>query len=189
MSKVLIKGQRKKVFFSAKSFYGAPVKINVFDDDADEFIAEQVPATEIVHPVTELTATVVGEVAEDAKVLELDNVGDLKPSDRILVDGEIVKCVGIDGNQVQIHRAFGKVIADGTSVERVGNTGMFKIELLVTKAGYFIIQATDTKFGIELSDSITIKEESLEEMLEELNVEVNENENIIRETSTFTIMI
>jgi len=189
MGNVIIKGKEEKIFFSAANYYGADMKVDVFDDDLGEFIHNGVPMTEMVEPVTDFSGTIVGDTDKDTKVVVLNTTTGLSASDRISIGTGIYRVTGIDGTSVTLHRGLEANITDSTAVERVGNMGIFRIRLIVTKNGDFVIQAKDSKFGIQRSDSVSIKDQSLEDMFEFTNTEINENERIIKETSSFSIII
>jgi len=191
MGNVIINGEEKKIFFSAANYYGANMKVDVLDDDLNEFIVNGVPMVELIEPITAFNTTVVGAHAKDTKVVILTDVSGLTASDRININGEIYRIVSVDIGAVSItlHRGLIGAVADTSSVVKVGNMGIFKIRLIVTRNGYFVIQAKDTKFGIQKSDSITVKDVSLESMFTFTNNSISNNERIIKETSSWSIII
>lgn len=191
MGNVIIKGTTKKVFVSATNYYGANLTVDVFDDDANTFLANAVPMTELVEPVTTATATTTVDIVSGDKVITVDDVSGVAVTDRIQLGSDVYKIIAKDVsvNTLTLHRAIDANVVTGATVTKVGNMGIFKINLFITKNGYFVIQAKDTKFGIHKSDSITVKDQSLEELFDITNKEINQNERVIRETSSFTILI
>jgi len=191
MGKLIFNGISKKIFLSACNYYGASLRVSVLDDDANEFLAENVPMTEIVEPVTAFDTTVTTVANKGEKVVTVNKVTGLSKSDRIRVVNEVYRVVDIDivGKNITLHTGLLEDIPVDGVIERVGNMGIFKIQLAVTRNGYFVIQAKDTKFGLQHSESLTVKENSIETLLEYTNVEINENERVIRETSSYTIII
>jgi len=191
MGNVIIKGTEETIFFSAANYYGANMKVDVFDDEQDEFIVNNVPMTELVEPITAFDTTVVGDTATDTKVIMVNDVSGFTASDRVDIGGEIYRITNVDAGvkSIALHRGLVKDSLDGDAVSKTGHMGIFKIKLIVTRNGYFVIKAKDTKFGLQKSDSLTIKDQSLEDMFEFTNTQVNENERIIKETSSWSIII
>jgi len=189
MGNVVIKGIEEKIFFSASNYYGADMKVDVFDDDLGTFIHQGIPMLEMEEPVTAFSATVTSDAAKDNKLITLDNTNGLVASDRVSISGSVYRITNVSGTNVTLHRGLDTTVITGTSVNRVGNMGIFRIRLIITKMGDFVIQAKDTKFGIQKSDSVTIKDKSIEDMFEFTNTEINYNEKIIKETSSFSIII
>ena len=192
MGNIIKNGVSKKVFFSAANYYGANLKVDVLNDDDSTYIVNKVPMTEISEPVDAYSGTTSGAAVKDVKVIVLTDVTGLIASDRVSIGNEIYRITAVNAatNEITLHRGLVADVADGTAVDRVGNMGIYKINLFVTvPEGAFIIQAKDTKYGLQLSDSITVKDNSLEDLFEITNSEINENERVIRETSSYTIII
>lgn len=189
MGNVVIKGKEEKIFFSASNYYGANMKVDVFDDDLGVFINQGVPMTEMLEPITAYTSTITGDTAKDTKVVVVDTTTGLVSSDRVSIDGDIYRVTDITGNTITLHRGLASNVIDGAVIDKVGNMGIFRIRLIITKNGDFVIQAKDTKFGIQKSDSISIKDQSLEDMFTFTNSEINQNERIIKENTSFSIII
>jgi len=191
MSGVIYKGKLKKVFVSANNYYGSDLKADILDDDIGEFLAYNVPMTELVEPVNEFATTIVSNTTAGIKVTTLTSLGDLIKSDRIKIVNEIYRVIDIDvtTKNVTLHRPLTTPLTAGDIVTKVGNMGTFKINLLLTKNGYFVLQAKDSKFGIQRSIGITVKETSLEDLIELTNTEINENERIIRDSSRMYTII
>jgi len=191
MSDVILSGINEKIFFKAPNYYGANIKVGVFDDNTGEYIVESVPMTEIIEPVADVTVTTDGEFAKGDKVITVDNADDLYKSNRVEIDGEVYRIVDIDKTEktITLHKGLIEDSENGNDVELVGNMAIYRIMLLVTRPGIFIIQAKSLKYGLQYSDSITVKEDSLEDMFKTTTAEINENERIIKETSGFQIII
>jgi len=190
MGNVVIKGQQEKIFFKAANYYNADLKVDVYDDDNGGYIVNGVPMTEIVEPVEDVTTTVVEDAAKDDTIIELDSTDGLSASDRINVDGEIYRIITVNSdNTVKLHRGLIKDVAKDADVTLVGNLGIYRVTLFITTSGNFVIQAKDKKYGLQLADSISIKENSLEDLFTYTNTNIDENERIIKETSSFTIII
>lgn len=188
---IVYKGKSKKIFFSASNYYGADLKASVLDDDAGEFLVTAVPMIELIEPIAPNSTTTVGVNEKDSTLISVDSVNGFIKSDRVSIGGSIYRIINIDtvNNRLTLHIGLREDVIENTDVIRVGNMGIYKIHLVLTRNGYFVIQAKDTVYGIQRSDSITVKEESLEDLVSLTNIEINENERIIRETSSFTIII
>jgi hypothetical protein len=189
MGNVVIKGIQEPVFVATPNYYKASLKLSVLDYESNEYIVEDVPMTEISEPVTDFTAKTDGAFVTDDKIIKLTTVDGLRVSDRLSIGNEVYRVTKISGNDVSLHVGLMEDIADQADVTRVGNLGIYKMDLFVTREGVFILQARDTKFGLQKSDSLTVKDRSLEDLFEFTNVNIDENERIIKETSSWSIII
>jgi len=191
MGKILINGVRKKVLIAATNYYGASFKVDVYDDDTQAYLAGGVPMVEVTEPVTAYSSTINGGAAADVKIIDVTDVTGLSPADRVDINGSIYRVVSVDSatSQIELHRPLVAAAADQDTIVRVGNMGIYRVDLLVTNPGVFILQGKDTVYGLQVSDSVTVKDKSIEEMFTETTVQINENEQIIRETSSWAIIV
>jgi len=190
MSNLIFTSKYEKIFFVAPGCYGANMKVDIFDNENGTFISKATPMEEAVHPVDDFSTTTTEDAVKDDKLLALDSTDGLSASERISVDGEIYRIIKVNSdNTVELHRGLTSDVASDTDVTRVGNMAVFSIKLYITTPGIFLVNATDTKYGIQLSQSLTVKEDSIEDMFNRTNIEINENERVIKETSGWAIII
>jgi len=191
MGNVIVQGVTEKVFFSATNYYGANITASVLDDSANTFLAQDVPMVELVEPITAFTTTTSLAALKGETVITVTDATGIALTDRVDINGEVFRVISKDAtlSTITLHRPLEADALAGVNVIKVGNIGVFRIDLFITQAGYFVIQAKDTKFGLHKSDSVTITKESIESMFATTTKEINVNEQILRDTSSYTILI
>jgi len=183
MRGLLIKNKAEKVSLSAYNYYGADFKLNVFDQDTNTYISQNLPMVEGVEPVTAYSGACTESRTKGQEVITVDNVGDLEKSDRIHVKNYVYGVAEISGNDITLSKALLEDLVGNETVTRVGNMGVYSLDLAVATEGTFLIQAKDSVFGLRHSDAITVSPKSIVEMIDDLGTEIEENQTLIA-TST-----
>jgi len=190
-SRSVIRGIKEKVYFSAPGHYGTTVNIDVYDDDNGVYLIQGVPALEVSEPVSAYTGTIAGINTAGVTVVNVTDVTGLTPSDRVTIGSDIYRLTAVDttNNQITIHRPLAVDTADLDPITRVGNMGIFRIDLLIVNLGTYLLQAKDSKFGIQMSESVTAIDKGITELIDQVTVEVNQNEALIKGTNAWTITL
>jgi hypothetical protein len=179
MRGLLIKNKAEKVSVAAYNYYGASFKVNVFDQDSNTFISQDLDMTEGMEPIADLTATCNESRTKGQEVISVDDASGFGPNERISVGNYIYRISSVEDNLITLHTGLREDLAGDESVARVGNMGVYSLDLNVDTSGTFLIQAKDTVFGLMHTDSITVATKSVTEMFTDVNDNIDANETLL----------
>jgi len=200
MKGILVKGKNELVGLSAYNYYGANFKVDIFDQTSNTYVLKDIPMKESVEPVEDFSTKVVTDTPKDSDIVQVESVTGLNKADRVSIDGEIYRVIDImsedtDGDgtddtfRIKLHRPLVTDIAANTDVVRVGNMGLYYVNLFLTKTGVFVIQAKDSKYGIQHSEAIEVKSMDIETMYANLLTDVEEGVNLIQTNTGWSVLI
>jgi hypothetical protein len=177
--------------FSAKDAYAANFKVSIFDMATNTVVVENAPMTEGIQPITATATTIAGAQAKDVINVAVADVTSFNPADRVSIGGEIYRIKSKDtvNNVFELNRGLVSAVTDGDSVDLVGNLSAFYVELYVTKIGFFLVQAKDSKYGLQYTESVDVRSVLLDDKLDELDTNVDTAIDDIKATATFRIII
>jgi hypothetical protein len=178
MRGLLIKNKSEKVSIAAYNYYGADFKINVFDQDTNTYISQDLQMTEGMEPVPDFNSTTSEDRTKGQEVVSVQDAG-LNPNERIQVGNFLYRVSSVDNNNVTLHTGLKEDVASGTAVARKGNMGVYSLDLSLDQTGTFLIQAKDTVYGLMHTDSITISGKSVTEMFGDVNDNIDANETLL----------
>lgn len=173
------------IAFSAKDAYGADFKVNIFDMKTGDVIIKDASLTEGVEPVVPAATTVA--IAQDIGMNEIV-VADAKlfnPADRVSI-GEFIyriQSINTTTNTLVLNKGLLIAAAVKDAVTRVGNLSAFYVELYVTKIGFFLIQARDSKYGLQYTESVDVRSVLLDETLNQIEGNMGQ---VVEETKTIS---
>lgn len=200
MKGILIKGVNQVIGLSASDYYGAGFEVSVFDQNQNAYVLKDLPMKENVEPVDDFSTKLVADAPKGSSILQVDSIDGLNKSDRISIGGEIYRVTDItskdtdsDGNAdeffVKLHRETPADLATDTELTRVGNLGLFYINLFLTREGTFVLTAKDTKFGLQHSESVEVKAKDIETMISEVNEEVDKGINVVKTNTGWSVIV
>jgi len=191
MSNVMKINTSNMIAFSAKDAYGADFKVSIFDMTTNTKIIDGATMTEGVEPVDEANTTTDGEQPKDALNVAVADASIYSKADRVKIDGAIYRIVDIDtgNNIITINRGLVNTVAAGVAVERVGNLSVFYVELYVTKLGFFLVQAKDSIYGLQYTESVDVKTYLVDDRFDQLMDDVDNVVDDINNTTSFRIVI
>jgi len=178
MRGLLIKNKAEKVSVAAYNFYGAEFKMNVFNQNTNEYLSTDLDMTEAMEPVPDYSSTTTEDRTIGQEVISVEDEG-LGVNERIKVGNFVYRISIVDGANITLHTGLKEDIVSGSAVDRVGNMGIYSLDLSVDTAGTFLVQAKDTVFGLMHTDSITVANRGVEEMFGEVNDNIDENETLL----------
>jgi len=179
MRGLLIKNKSEKVSVAAYNFYGASFKLNVFDQNTNTYISQDLPMTESMEPIIAFTANCTQARTIGQDVIAVDNTTGLLPNERITLGNYIYRVSSVSGLNVTLHKPLLEDLIGTEVITRVGNMGIYSLDLSVANAGTFLVQAKDTVFGLMHTDSITVANKSIEQQFTDTNVNIDVNQNLI----------
>jgi len=179
MRGLLIKNKAEKISISAYNYYGADFKLNVFDQDTNTFVSQDLAMTEGQEPVTDFSTECTEPRSIGQEVISVDSSSGLVITDRISVGNYVYRVSAINGTNVSLHSGLMEDLVGTETVTRVGNMGIYSLDLTVPQAGTFLVQAKDSIYGIMHSDSISVAEKSVTDMFNEVNTNIDENETLL----------
>jgi len=179
MRGLLIKNKAEKVSVAAYNYYGADFKLNVFDQNTNTYIIQDLAMTEGMEPVAAFSATCDQARTINQEVISINNSTGLAANERIQVGNFVYRVSKVDGTNITLHSGLKEDLAGTESVTRVGNMGVYSLDLSVANAGTFLVQAKDTVYGLMHSDSITVASKAVEEMFADTNTNIDENQTLI----------
>jgi hypothetical protein len=178
MRGLLIKNKSEKVSVAAYNFYGASFKLNVFDQNSNTYISENLEMVEGMEPVSDYTSKTTEDRTKGQEVISVEDEG-LAPNERIQLGNFVYRVSLVDGTNITLHTGLREDITSGADVSRVGNMGVYSLDLEVANAGTFLVQAKDTIFGLMHTDSITVASKGVTEMFGDVNDNIDANETLL----------
>jgi len=179
MRGLLIKNKAERVSVAAYNYYGADFKINVFNQESNTYISQDLPMTEGMEPVAAFSATCNEARTAEQEVISVDDSTGLMANERISLGSFIYRVSAVAGTNVTLHTGLKEDLVGTESVARVGNMGVYSLDLEVAANGTFLIQAKDTVFGLMHTDAITVANKGVSEMFDEVNTNIDINEELL----------
>ena len=191
MSNIMKVNSSSMIAFSAKDAYGANFKVNIFDMKTNTVVIQDAPLIEGIEPIVAATTTIKGVQNKSAVNITVTDSTVFGVADRISISGDIYRIKSIDttNNILELHKGLVNAIPDATAVDRVGNLSAFYVELYVTKLGFFLIQAKDTKFGLQYTESVDVRSVLLDDKLNHIDGNVDQVMEETKSNSGFRIII
>jgi len=201
MKGILIKGKNELVGLSAYNYYGANFTVDIFDQNSNSYVLKGVNMVESVEPVEDFSTKVAADTPKDSDILQVNSIDGLNKSDRVSIDGEIYRVIDIisentdddddsnDTYSIKLHRPLVSDVTADTDVTRVGNMGLYYVNLFLTKTGVFVIQAKDSKYGIQHSEAIEVKAMDIETMYTNLQTDVEEGVSLVQTNTGWSVLI
>ena len=191
MSNVMKVNSGSMVAFSAKDAYGANFKVNIYDMKTNTVVVQDAPLIEGIQPIDAASTTIAGDQEKGAINVAVADATVFDVADRIGINSNIYRIKSIDttNNILELHKGLVVSTTDGDSVDRVGNLSAFYVELYVTKLGFFLIQAKDSKFGLQYTESVDVRSILLDDKLDQIDGNVDEVMEETKSSSGFRIII
>jgi len=191
MSNVMKINTSNMIAFSAKDAYGADFKVSIFDMATNTKIIDSATMTEGIEPIDDASTTTDGDQPKDAVNVKVADASVFNKADRVSIDNNIYRIVNIDTDEniLTLNRGLVNAVAAGVSVDRVGNLSVFYVELYVTKLGFFLVQAKDSKYGLQYTESVDVKTYLVDDRFDQLMDDVDNVVEDINNTTSFRIVI
>jgi len=182
MRGLLIKNKAEKISVAAYNYYGANFNINVFDQVTNTYIDQNLPMSESLEPIASF-ATTVDQVRTlgQSVISVLSSVG-LSKGDRIQVGTYIYRIEGIDSvtpTNITLNKGLLEDLVGTEACTKVGNMGIYSLDLSVANAGTFLVQAKDSVFGLMHTDMITVAAQSVQQQFTDTNTNIDVNQSLI----------
>jgi hypothetical protein len=159
MKGLLIKNVEDKVTLSALNYYGADFKLDIYNQDTEEYVFQNLQMQESSEPFTALQTTIDEDRSEGIQSIKVQDTTGYNVNDRVsLSTGGIYRIVSIDpvGNEIGLHKGLKNAVDLNTTVDRIGSLGLYFYNLTMTQEGTFLIKAKDSVFGLQRTDSIKV---------------------------------
>jgi len=152
----------------ANDYFGAYFKCNIFNQDDNTYLQENLSMTEIEEPYDTNSTTTDGNHDSGVSSISLSDSSGFSISDRVKIGNYIYKITNIDGNSITTHKPLYENISDGSSVDRVGNLGIYKVSLNIDTLGTYTLIGKDTVFGLNTTKMIKVVPKSIAEMYKDI---------------------
>jgi hypothetical protein len=152
----------------ANGYYGADFKVDIFDQDLNVYLGQNLAMTELQEPITSFSDVTIGNQVQGDVNIALSSVTGLFVSDRIKIGNYIYKVISIIGNNITIEKALKENISAGGNVSKQGNLGIYKISLNIGDIGTYTLIGKDSIFGLTVSKMIKVVPKSLETMYKDI---------------------
>ncbi len=179
MRGLLIKNKAEKVTISAYGYYGADFKLNVFDQDTNTYLSENLQMSEGLEPIANFSATCNDPRTTGQEVVAVDDTTGLSINDRISVKNFLYRVAEVNGNDIKLHSGLRENLDGTETINKVGNMGIYSLDLNIVDEGTFLVQAKDSVFGLLVNDSVKVEAKGVREMIDEVNTNIDENEVLL----------
>lgn len=170
---VFVKNKQDTIQIVAEPYYGAFLKVDIFNQDTNLYISKDNIMTELIEPITDYSSTIQGNFVIGNTEILLSDVSGFSISDRVKLGNYIYRIKNILGNYIHIDRGLFENISTSPAVKK-GNLGIYKIDLLFTESGLYTLIAKDNIFGLKTTRMVKVQDKSIEDM----SIECLENSNI-----------
>jgi hypothetical protein len=149
----------------AEPHYGAFLKIDIFNQDTNTYILQNQNMTELIEPIFPFSTNTSNNQSTSDTEIELDDTSGFAISDRVQIGNYIYKIINILGNQIIISKGL---IENNsiTTCTKVGNLGIYKVELTFSDVGVYTLIAQDSIFGLKTTRMVRVQEQTLENILD-----------------------
>ena len=161
MKGLFIQDKTDKVTLSALNYYGANFKLDVFDQDNDVYIYQNLQMSESSEPFTAASTIIAEARSAGVESIKVDSVASFAIHDRITLDSgasETFRIISIDvaNNELGLHKATKADVTTSTNVTKSGNMGLYYIDLTMSQLGTFLVKAKDDVYGLLRTDAIKV---------------------------------
>jgi len=191
MSNIMKVNSSNMIAFSAKDAYGADFKVNIFDMKTGNVIIKDAPLIEGVEPITAAATTISANQDVSMNKIVVADATIYTPGDRVSISNNIYRIQSTDTTTNTLVLNKGLIVAATAkdAVTKVGNLSAFYVELYVTKIGFFLIQARDSKFGLQYTESVDVRSVLLDETLSQIGGNVDQVMEETKSSFGFRIVI
>jgi len=120
MRGIYIQDVTDKVTISALNYYGADFKVDVYDQDTNTYIYQNLPMIESAEPITNISTLVSENRTAGVESIKVNSVTGYQIHDRTL-----------------------------TTVNISGALGLYWLDLTMSNIGTFLIKAKDSVYGLQ----------------------------------------
>lgn len=158
MKGLFIQDKTDKITISALNYYGADFKLDVFDQDTNTYVYQDLQMTESTEPFTANSTTVNEARVAGTESIKVDSVTGFNVHDRITVGAETLRIISIDdvNNELGLHKGLKSDVTTSTTVDTVGNLGLYFLNLTMSSTGTYLVKAKDSVFGLLRTDAIKV---------------------------------
>jgi len=161
MRGIYIQDVTDKVTISALNYYGADFKVDVYDQDTNTYIYQNLPMIESAEPITNISTLVSENRTAGVESIKVNSVTGYQIHDRITLSSgasEIFRIVSIDAvnNELGLHKATKIDVTTLTTVNISGALGLYWLDLTMSNIGTFLIKAKDSVYGLQRTDAIKV---------------------------------
>lgn len=158
MKGLFIQDKVDKLTISALNYYGADFKLDVFDQDTNTYIYQDLQMSESAEPFTATNTLISEDRVSGTESIKVDSVLGFNVHDRVNVGGEILRIVSIDNvnSELGLHKGIKSDVTTITVVETTGNLGLYFINLTMSVTGTYLVKAKDSVFGLLRTDAIKV---------------------------------
>lgn len=164
MTGIFIKDQDGTAEIITSNYYGADFKANVFDQSTSTYLLQNISMQELIEPVSAYSSASANNQIQGDTDIEVNDITGLQVSDRIKIQNYIYSVSNIIGNNVTISKGLLENLTAGATISRVGNLGIYKVELNMNSLGEFTLIGKDGIFGLNVTKMIKVVPKSLETM-------------------------
>lgn len=168
MTGIFIKNETSPAQIVATGYYGCSFNVSVFNQDTNVYIVQNILMEELKEPISLFTNTTLSNQVISDIFIELNSVTNLNVSDRLQIGNYIYSVSNISGNTIKLTKGLYENISSGTTVQRVGNLGVYKTDLTFTELGNYTIIGKDSVFGLNSSQMVRVVPKSLETMYKDI---------------------
>ena len=150
------------------NYYGGSFTCDILDPSTSLYIQQNIAMNELVEPITAFSTTIVNNQFQGDLNIELTNTLGVVSGDRLKIGNYIYVVSSVLNGIVTLKKGLYEALTAGALVDRVGNLGIYKADIVINTLGSFTLIATDTIFGLKTTSMITVKEKSIETMVNDI---------------------
>ncbi len=167
MNGILIKDKDEIITISCPQRYEAQFKLSVLRQTDNEWVVSNLDMNEVLEPFDNLSTTIVGDFLKGVDSIEVSDSTGIVVADKLKLLNFVYDVKNIDGNFITITN-LKEDIVDGTSLDRSGASGLYQVTVNLDTVANYVFTAKDSKFGLQVTDSIKVEPRSVEQMYKDI---------------------
>ena len=168
MTGIFVKNEVQPAQIIATGYYGCSFNVSVYDQNDNIYLFQNILMEELKEPITAFITNNISNQVISEDLIELSTVAGLNVSDRVQIGNYIYSISNISGSSIKISKGLYENIPSGTTVQRVGNLGIYKTDLIFVDIGIYTLIGKDSVFGLSSSQMIKVVPKSVETMYKDI---------------------
>ena len=167
ITNLFVKGEPSVSQIVAVGFYGASFTVDIYDQELNLFIQQNIAMTELSEPITAFSTTSSAQ-SQGLKTIDATSITGLSIGDRVQIKNFIYRIIGISSNTLTLNKGLLENVSSGDSIDKKGNMGLYKVDLTLANLGDFTLIAKDSVFGLSQTTMVKVVEKSFETLQKEV---------------------
>ena len=168
MTDIFILNESSPAQIVTNGVYGADFKVDILNQEDGSYVSQNTNMSEITESVDSFSTNTSENNDMGSTDIKLDSTDDLNVGDRLKINNYIYRVSSINSDTITIHKGLFENVSSGSSVDRKGNLGIYKVDLTFDTLGNFTLIGKDNTFGNRVTRMIKVQNKSITTMYNDI---------------------